>query len=280
MSKAYVSRYRPRDPLELATMTASTAGAEPLKANQLIILELIYERAWGEGAWPKYGNIRRQLRQAGVNLPVDFEGLVPRYLNGNGWTQIFQDDESIRLTPRGFNETEGGRTTVIPLFLQILEYMVAEERTYEPIGEITQPTVFKSNIADFLTTGARPRHIAEDLATKIGILVLQESTFWRSGSSSGIGGNWSVILSEEISRYEGVKSLEDYLNRTPFYSPPTPAIPVPSADSQLTRRTPFLSRFWKSLVEKSKPTTKRVIEGVAIAVMAGIILTLLINHHP
>jgi len=259
-------------------MAPSTQHPPSLTSEQLAVLDFVFQQAWRKGVWPKFGDIRRPLKHSGIDLPKALEGLFPKYLKGQGWGSTFLDDEEVLLTLCGINRTEGGRTTVIPLFLEIVEYFVNIEDTYTPANGVMQPTVNQSDIVQYLNRRGRPSNIADGLAKNIGIVILNEASHWMTGSSRGPDGQWSVTLSSDISHYEGIKSIEDYFRRTPQYTPAK----LPENNTESTSdgiqpaRITWLEPPRKRIsFHRSKTTLVRVIEGVAITVIGGLILVVL-----
>lgn len=244
--------------------------------DQRKVLQAIYDIAWDTGEWPKFGTIRRPLMRQGVDVRTVLEGLMPRYVRGNGWNISPQDDENLRLTLRGFNEIEGGRTTVIPLFLNALKYFIAVEREYEPINDIMQPTVGRSDLAEHLVP-IRGLEAATSLASRLKLVLLEESGHWTMGMSHGPDGQWSLTIANRISDYEGVRTIQDYFEVNPQYSTP-PATAEPAGDEESLSgpisKQRWYSKLWKTLSDHSKSPTRRITEFV----IGGLILTYLVKQ--
>lgn len=243
--------------------------------DQRKVLQSIHDIAWETGEWPKYGVIRRPLARQGIEVATVLEELMPRYVKGNGWSIRPQDDENLRLTLRGFNEIEGGKITVIPLFLNALKYFIDVEREYEPIDGKMQPTVKNSDLAEYLSP-IRGLDAATSLASHLGLILLEESGHWSMGSSHGPEGQWAITISNQISEYANVRTIQDYFEVNPYYSTPS-RITDSSSDEEFqvesVSRQKWYVRFWRMIFERSKSPTRRIIEFV----FGGLILAYLVK---
>lgn len=257
-------------------MTMNAPIPSQITNDQRKVLQAIYDIAWDKGEWPKFGVIRRPLTRQGVDVGTVLEELMPRYVRGNGWNISPQDDENLRLTLRGFNEIEGGRTTVIPLFLSALKYFIDVEREYEPIDEKMQPTVRNSDLAEYLSP-IRGLNTATSLASRLGLVLLEESGHWNMGTSHGPDGQWAITISNQIGEYENVRTIQDYFEVNPQYSTP-PAITEPTSHEEFqsgsVSKQKWYFSLWRTLFERSKSPTRRITEFV----IGGLILAYLVKR--
>jgi hypothetical protein len=250
-----------------------------LSDEQKAVLELIYQKAWKTGAWPAFWIVDRPLRELCADPQTTLQSLIPRYALRDGRGSFFQSQEVLRVTLRGINELLE-RDIVIPLFLQVLGFLVWEEENYEPTREQPEPRVSETDVAHFLKNWGRPLGQAERIASRLGLLIYDEASKWWCSPSIAPDGHWSVTLSSEIRRYKNVESIEDYFEATPQYSPEQPQIGGALQDQQVPQSE-------NAHVEVIKPVhkslrflgrwTEQIVIGVIIVVVGGLLL-LLITH--
>lgn len=257
-------------------MTMNVPSPSQITNDQKEVLQAIYNIAWGTGEWPKFGNIRRPLKGQGIDAGTVLEGLMPRYVRGNGSNISPQDDENLRLTLRGFNEIEGGITTVIPLFLNALKYFIDVERTYEPINGIMQPTVGRSDLAKHFAP-VRGLDTATNLASRLRLVLLEESGYWTMGASHGPEGQWTLTIANQISDYENVKTIQDYFEVNPQYASPPTITKLASNEESVGERISkqwWYSKLRRRFFELFKSPTRRITEFV----IGGLILAYLVKR--
>ena len=216
----------------------SVTGELGISNNQKAVLEAIFQAGWVEGIWPKFGILRRPLRRKGVDVTASLQGLIPLYVHRDSMGPNFQDEESLRLTVRGINELSR-RDSVIPVYLQVLNFLVSIESSYEPTTEQMQPTVTEAAVADYLA-GNRPSKQAKELAFRLGLLIFEESGILSGGVRRSIDGrNWSITLSESIQRFEGVVSIDEYFAKSPLNASEqsTSITPINGAQAAITNLT-------------------------------------------
>ena len=203
-----------------------------LSEEQKFVLEEVFQEGWRDGTWPQYAVLDRRFYAKNVDLDRDLFPLIPHFMRRTGIGPSLQADETLRLTVRGANEVSG-RDSVIPIFLQVLRYLIEYEEDYVPTPMSMQPSISSKEVGHFLT-GIRSSYDAERIALRLGLLFLEEPAIW-SGMTSMPGEMWTMTISNQIRRYKGVTGIEDYLNRSPLTDRPmVKTLPVASVSQQET----------------------------------------------
>lgn len=201
-------------------MTFSTPDQVQLSSDQKTVLQEIFAPAWEGSEWPQFALIDGPLNRRGIDAQSALMALTPKYVRRSGSSPLVQPDETLRLTLHGANELEASGT-VIPIFLQVLAYLVAAEWTHVATREHLQVTVTEADVAQVLLPG-RSEGVAKALATRIGLFIKEESSDWGSYYRQEPDGPWGIILSNQIRRYKGVYDIAKYFAKSPQYAVQAP----------------------------------------------------------
>jgi predicted nucleotide-binding protein len=197
-------------------VTTSENGQIPFSNNQIEILDAVFQYVGREGFWPEFGELDRPFARREIDVRVELQSLAPMYVHCSNSNTYVQPDETLRLTVKGTNAVPGG-AFIVSEFLKLLQRLVSIEINHESTREQRAPIVTNLDIVDFVSQGGfRPFEMANNIATNLGLLLLEEQGIWNSfGGKPSRDQNWTITLSNQIRQFRGVTTIEAYLERLP-----------------------------------------------------------------
>lgn len=189
-----------------------------LTPSQKAVIEEIFQRGWADLEWPFFGLVDRPLNDRGINANSEILGLSPKYIRREGPGPVIAPTEKVRLTINAIDEIEA-KNTVIPLFLQVLKYLVAIEKNHQATVDQMEPTVTQDQITDFFCEGGRSRDISEKFAKGMGLFIREEQQIYSGFSRSIVDDKWAATLSPSIRRFQNVEIISAYLERVSTEAP-------------------------------------------------------------
>lgn len=180
-----------------------------LNAEQLQVLQAIYDKLRELGRWPSFDQIDRPLRRAGLD-PLRILRTIPESLDvssrpGRGQPR---PKDRIHLKIQGIALCDGGAADV-DYFLRLLRWFAEKELNFDAAseGEESSPVVTSAEVKEYL-------QLADDADTVLSRLFeILNTEHWgfRSSSRSTAGDDWTVTIGRDVSRFADVQSVADYL---------------------------------------------------------------------
>jgi hypothetical protein len=172
--------------------------------QQKALIQVIYDQLRARGVWPSFDQIDRPLRRAGVD-PVRTIRQMPDTLMPPNWGRIVPaPNDPMHLTIQGIALADGGMEDV-NWFLRLLPWFADKELSFEPGAkdDEKQLWVTRAEIVRFLELDESSTAPSRVLA------ILNQERWGGSGSWSG-NGDYKIYVAREVSRFAGVRSLDDY----------------------------------------------------------------------
>src|SRR6266487_6081026 len=174
-----------------------------IQDQQRLYLQIIFDYFHEKAGWPTYRYLDKKLyNDAGIDAKEVSASLPNGFANGFRFdsdlgNQAILSLEAIRMC----NGSEGDLADFLTAVRFLVEiYKQAEE---------DHPRVTHATLKNQL-------HMADDAVARIGNLILSESilhtSFTGPARSNGYGA-WECALDREVRRFDGVASIEDYLER-------------------------------------------------------------------
>ncbi len=170
--------------------------------QQRLYLQTIFNSFHEKAEWPTYRSVDRKLfKDNGIDAKEISASLPNGFANGFQFDSNFDNPavlsiEAIRLC--------NGSDEDLANFLTAVRFLV--ER-YKQVEEEDNPLVTNADIKNQF-------HMADDAIARVGKLIASESLLHHSSGMAADGsGTWQFGLDREIRRFDGVTSLEDYLER-------------------------------------------------------------------
>ncbi len=186
-----------------------------LSAAEKRVLEEIFQKGWGTGAWPTFGEIDNPLDREDIDAQDVIDSLGPDYVRRDGAGSPIQPNETLRLTFRAAIETSGG-ALVQSLFLSTLEYLVECQRNFVPTSDFPQLSVSQDDVAQFLSQSGRPLEVASVLSRNLGLILCEERNIHSGFTHGSPTRMWVMTVGRQIRIYRGVVTLAAYLERNPL----------------------------------------------------------------
>ena len=181
-----------------------------LTAEQRQLLQAVYDWFRRHGTWPKFGQIDRPLRKAGLD-PVAVIKSTPRSLLPpfQAGRSAPQPNDVIHLTIQGIAACDGGSEDV-DRFVRLLPWLAQQELDFEPGSGPGEDNlqVTSGEIKDFLRL---PEDSGTSLSRLYEILNL-ERWGWNGSAINPETGKWHVGVSREVARFSGAETLADYVS--------------------------------------------------------------------
>jgi hypothetical protein len=198
----------------------STSGISTLSAEQIRLLEAIYEPFVSSGVWPVFEWVEHELSESGLEevcaaltaMPVIARFGGTRY--GVTWCQgssfgWCMPDDRVGLTVAGMAQLPQAAPDV-DLFLATLRHLADCHRTAPRSPQQVQPIEATSEqVADFLATvGSHPSWL--QLGRLKEILSYEPPTRGGGGGTTP-DGSWRIGLTNSLREYRDVGNVDDYL---------------------------------------------------------------------
>ena len=186
-----------------------------LSAAEKRVLEEIFQRGWGTGTWPTFGEIDNPLDREEIDAQDVIDSLGPDYVRREGVGSPIQPNETLRLTFRAAIETSGG-ALVESVFLSTLEYLVESQRNFVPTSDFPQLSVSQDAVAQFLSQTGRSLEVASMLSRNLGLILCEERNIHTGFTHGSPTHMWVMTVGRQIRIYRGVVTRAAYLERNPL----------------------------------------------------------------
>ncbi len=172
-----------------------------IQEQQLLYLQMIFDYFHEKAEWPSYRYMDRKLfNDAGIDAKEVSASLPNGFANGFHFDNNLGDQAALSLEAiRMCNGSEGDLAD----FLTAVRFLVDVYKQ----AEEDNPLVTNANLKNQLP-------MTDEAIARVGKLIAGEGILWSSSSVAVDGsGTWQFNLKREIRRFDGVVSLEDYLER-------------------------------------------------------------------
>ena len=231
-----------------SAMAAPHPLLAPLAPEQQLVVDSVAEAFLIEDCqWPFYDYVEGVLEEAGldaIEVLHSFPTIGRWGYSAVAWNRNDSADSEVALTVVGMSHTSALRANV-PVFFALLDYLAQRRRQVRPRPrEVRNANVTSAEFDEHWRSGRRlslsPRLTAQLREHEPGI-------GWSSRSLNPEDGSWTTNVSRQILRFEGLKSLEDYIERLEgLIFEPAPALPpiLPSPLS-LAAALDYLNVVWR-----------------------------------
>jgi hypothetical protein len=220
----------------------------PLNAEQQRLVDAIADAFLTEDyQWPFFDYVEGTLDDAGLDALEVLQSFPTIGRWGYGaiaWNRNNSADSEVALTVVGMSHTASLREYV-PVFFSLVDYLAEHRRQARPQPrEVRNPNVTSAEFDDYWRRG---RHLSLSPRLIAQLKEHEPSTAWGSGSFNPDDGSWTTNVTRELFRFEGLKTIEDYIHRLEaFIGEPAPALPpiLPSPLS-LVAALDYLNVVWR-----------------------------------
>lgn len=224
------------------------SDAEPLTAEQRLVLQAVYDRFREDGAWPAFITIDRPLRREhGLDTSAVFlslpDSLVIKSRPGTG----FAPNEELRLRLRGIDACAGSSED-LERFVRLLPWLAQRELDFEPEpGAVeTEPRATSDEVREFLGLDQNDR------IALLRLYAMLQLDNWGLGGGGSNADSWFVNLGPNIWRFRSVRSVEDCIQAREQWIAEAHAASQPMADAAPAYY------FHVRVATKSKPSWEEV----------------------
>lgn len=201
-----------RDASGTYQLNITAKGVQAVQARQQRLLQVIYDYFRETAEWPKYRQLGRQLvREMDVQLVA--QSLPLGYINADrahhaNYGDIENSEEAIITVPSIY--LCDGSGSDLGDFIRALQLCVQRHFDSSNLGT---PKLTREDLE-------RELEMPDLTARKVIRLMVREPGVSAGGLTEFDSPSWWMNISDYVARYEGVQSIEEYLDRRPvtFYS--------------------------------------------------------------
>ncbi len=208
-----------------------------LSDNHRLFLQTVFDYFQNKGEWPAWSYLNRSLyRKIGSNLKAITKDLAPEFIFDV--YHLINEDTRIVLTLPGVYQCSGSQG-ILSDFVQVVLFCVDKYLS----SEEDKPTISSDDLR-------RQLNLSEASIDRIDKLFSIEPRFINGGSSSDK--RWQYNISGEVLRYDGVQSIEEYLEKRKAAQP-------------LAHRSSIIPNRKEAIWEKLHPAIRKEAQAIAEA---------------
>jgi hypothetical protein len=220
----------------------------PLTSEQQRLVEVVAEAfLLSDYQWPFYDYVEGTLENGGLDALDVLQSFPTLGRWGYGavaWNRNDSPEAEVALTIVGTSHTAALREFV-PVFFTLLDYLAERRRHVRPKPrEVRNANVTSDEFADHWRGG---RHLSLHPRLTAQLREHEPTLGWSTRSLNPEDGSWTTNVTRQILRFEGLRALDEYLERLesligePLPAPP-PILPSPLS---LAAALDYLNVVWR-----------------------------------
>jgi hypothetical protein len=236
-------------------MTEAHPLLAPLTEDQRHLVDVVAEAFTREDyEWPFFDYVEGILDYEGRNAIEVLQSFptIGRFSYGAVvWSRNDSREAEVGLTVVGMSHSSGLRGYV-PAFFELVDYLAARRRQMPPKPRQVRNLTVSSEEFDQYWKGGRRLGLSARLTAKL--KEHEPAVDWGTGSFDPDDGSWTTTPSRRIFQFEGMTTIEEYVERLEeFMVEPAPALPpiLPSPLS-LAATLDYLNVVWQLTHERAR----------------------------
>jgi hypothetical protein len=227
---------------------------DQLEPDQQWLVDLVAEGYDADGHWPifdylegKFDSQRKDAWETLYSLPR-----VGQWTYGPAWwvgmNQPFKPapQAEIELTILGMHHSSLLKDQV-PIFLATLRYMVELQRGVPPLRREPRRVVLDPANVLLMLRAVERRHLLPESMARLPTLWKHEPPTLAGGVTGGQTGGWTYTIPRTVLDYEGVSTIEEYIDRLEAQTaiPSTPVAEATPSPLSLVSSLDYLDMAWR-----------------------------------
>ena len=217
--------------------------------EQRALLEVVHKAFRQANRWPIFQYVEAMLDRQGLDTATvlaSFPTVGTARYGAVWWDRSAPlPDSLVGLTVAGLSHCQGGYVE-IQLFLDTLAYLIQRRLAFNPSPTTVQHIrVTSEDVKQALEAAGHA--VVEGTLESLYELLVHEPPTWAGSKSRSKDGTWTLEVERAVLKYQGIKTIEEYIQRVAeqLASPPIVSPPAVPSPLSLVASLDYLNAVWQ-----------------------------------